>query len=322
MTGPWRAACPACRRALGELPLEGPPLVCQGCGNCYACTDGIWRFLLPQDASDLASFLADYRTVRRAEERGSDDPAYYRRLPHTAADDRLAWQWAIRARTWRHLVRHHLGADGGPLRVADLGAGVGWFANRVVAVGHDAIAVDLEDDPHDGLGAARHFETSFPRVQASFDRLPLADGQCDLVVYNASFPYTTDAKATLAEGLRLLRPGGAILIVDSPIYRRDASGRQMAAERHADFEARFGTRSDRLPSIEYLTDELVDHLARELDVVWRRGRPWYGWRWAVRPVVAKLRRRREPSRFHVLEARPRRTTASPSLASGSARAPA
>jgi SAM-dependent methyltransferase len=140
-------------------------------------------------------------------------------------------------------------------------------------------------------------------LQASFDRLPLAAAQADLVVYNASFQYTTDPVATLAEGLRLLRPGGAVLVVDSPLYRRDASGRRMAAERHADFEARFGTRSDHLASLEYLTDDLLARLAGELGLVWHRGRPWYGWRWAIRPLLARARRQREPSRFLVLEAR-------------------
>lgn len=74
----------------------------------------------------------------------------------------------------------------------------------------------------------------------------------------------------------------------------------MVEERHADFARRFGTRSENLPSREYLTWPMLDDLARELGVTWRRVTPWYGWRWAMRPWIARLKGKREPSRFAIL----------------------
>jgi SAM-dependent methyltransferase len=142
----------------------------------------------------------------------------------------------------------------------------------------------------------------WPVVQAEFDRLPLARGTADLVVFNASLHYSTDYAVTLGEALRVLAPGGRILVVDSPVYVHESSGLRMVAERHADFEARFGTRSDSVPSIEYLTEGRLRDLAAELGLRWRRSTPWYGWRWWSRPWMARIRRRREPSRFHVLVA--------------------
>jgi SAM-dependent methyltransferase len=121
-----------------------------------------------------------------------------------------------------------------------------------------------------------------------------------MVVFNASLHYSTDYVRTIGEALRVLRPGGRIVIMDSPIYRHDTSGRQMVAERHADFEQRFGTRSDSVASVEYFTDAMLDEIGRLLDVRWVRHRTWYGWQWAMRPWKARLRRRREPSRFVVL----------------------
>ncbi len=88
------------------------------------------------------------------------------------------------------------------------------------------------------------------------------------------------------------------------LYRRDASGRQMLVERHADFERRFGRRSDSVASRQYLTPAELDRLGRELGLRWQRSRPFYGWRWAARPWVARLRRRRPPSRFELLVGRP------------------
>jgi ubiquinone/menaquinone biosynthesis C-methylase UbiE len=188
--------------------------------------------------------------------------------------------------------------------VLDLGAGVGWLSHRAAQLGHQPLAVDLSVDELDGLGAAScHLADGWPLVQAEFDRLPLADAQADVTVFNASLHYSVDLAATLAEALRVTRPDGAVVVMDSPIYRADAAGAAMVAERAADFERRFGTRSDAMPSVGYLTDDGIAALGRQLGVRWQTVVPWYGWRWAARPWQARLRRQRERSRFAVLVAR-------------------
>ena len=35
---------------------------------------------------------------------------------------------------------------------------------------------------------------------------------------------------------------------------------------------------------------------------WEIYKPWYGWKWALRPWKARLRRQRPPSRFWILVA--------------------
>ena len=288
-------ACPICR-----TPLAGAS--CPGCNRDWPCLDGIWRFLPPDRAEHFERFLADYTAVRLAEGRGSDDPARYVDLPRTAADDPLAWQWSMRATTWRYVCDKVLPQFGSGLRVLDVGAGVGWLSNRMDELGHSPMAIDLTVDGRDGLGAARHYAPRWPRVQAEFDRLPLAPDQADLVVFNASLHYSVDYEVTLGEAVRVLSPGGRILVLDSPTYRHEESGARMVAERHADFARRFGTRSDSVPSIEYLTRARLDAVADELGLEWSSSTPWYGWRWWARPWVATIRRRREPSRFRVLVA--------------------
>ena len=192
---------------------------------------------------------------------------------------------------------------GDGLVVIDVGAGVGWLSNRLHELGHFPHAVDLTIDDDDGLGAARHYGPPWPRYQAEMDALPFADAQADVVVYNASLHYSTDYVRTLGEARRVLRPGGVVVIMDSPIYGRDEAGRQMVAERHADFERRFGTRSDSVASIEYLTDAMLSDIGTRLGIRWVRHRTWYGWQWALRPWKARLRRRRQPSQFVVLVGR-------------------
>ena len=275
-------------------------MCCGSCWNIYPLVDGIWHFLPPDRAEHFDRFLADYTAVRLAEGRGSDDQARYVDLPDAAPDDPLAWQWSMRATTWRYVREKVLPSLGSRLRIVDVGAGVGWLSNQLARLGHSPIAVDLTIDARDGLGAARHYAPTWPRLQAEFDRLPLGPDQADLVVFNASLHYSVDYSVTVAEALRVLRPHGHIVVLDSPVYRREESGARMVAERHADFARRFGTRSDSVPSIEYLTHARLDAIAEELDLEWSSSTPWYGWRWWSRPWVARVRRRREPSRFHVL----------------------
>jgi len=298
----WPLACPACRASLGTLSSLGDEARCPGCGLVYPCVDGIWRFLPPERAARFAPFLADYTRIRRAEQRGSEDPAYYRGLPDCAPDHPIAWQWALRRRTYAALTRRVLPRLGRGLRVVDLGAGVGWLSHRLALLGHHPLAVDLTTDDRDGLAAARHYAPRWPRLEAEFDRLPLPDGAADLVLFNASLHYSTDYAVTLAEALRVSVRGGSVIVLETPLYKSDESGRRMVAERHADFERRFGTRSDALGSREYLTWREVAELGRRLGVRFRAVTPWYGWRWALRPWVARWKRRREPSRFAILAA--------------------
>ena len=268
----------------------------------YPVVDGVHHCLPPDRAEHYAQFLREYTSVRLAEGRASDDPEYFRRLPEPTPGGPIEWQWRIRRCTWRTVRKKVLRAAPPALTVIDVGAGVGWFSNRAAELGHDAHAVDITVDEHDGLGAARHFLHHFERYQAEMDDLPFADATADLVVYNASLHYSTDYGCTLAEGLRVLRPGGRLMVLETPIYRTRAAGDAMVAERHAQFEQQYGTRSESVASIEFLTDDMLADLARDLGLEWRSFRTWYGWQWAMRPWKARWHRRRPPSRFAVLVA--------------------
>lgn len=296
----WPLACPVCRVDLGPLSAHQSEVRCPACGFAAACVEGIWRFLPPAAAARFAPFLADYTRIRQAEQRGSDDPAYYLGLPDCPPAHPIAAQWALRRRTFAAFLRRVLPRLGSCLRVVDLGAGVGWLSHRLALRGYHPMAVDLTTDDRDGLGAGRHYHPAWPRVQAEFDRLPLTAGAADLVIFNASLHYSTDYEVTLAEALRVLTPGGTVAVLESPIYRHPESGRRMVEERRADFGRRFGTRSEALPSRDYLTWPGIEELGRRLGIRFQAVVPWYGWRWATRPWIARLKRQREPSRFAIL----------------------
>lgn len=305
-------ACPMCRAPLERASPDRAR--CAADGGGYQRVDGIWRCLQPDRAAALARFVEEYAAVRRAEGRGSDDPAFYLSLPFRDVTGRYHGDWRVRASSFAALAERVLPGLGNgrtaPLAVLDLGAGNGWLAHRLALLGHSVAAVDLLDDDFDGLGAhVRHRSAvRYPDrggvlpVQAEFDRLPFVDGAADLAIFNASLHYSTDIAATLREACRVVGPDGAVVAMDSPVYHDASSGARMVEERARAFEQAYGFRSDALPSENYLTHDRLDELARRLDVSWRTIEPDYGWRWRLRPWTARLLRRREPARFLLLVA--------------------
>jgi SAM-dependent methyltransferase len=252
-------------------------------------------------------FIEDYRRIRYAEGRGSADSAYYCALPFADLTGRNAAMWAMRARTYLYFERHILHplerTAKRPLRILDLGAGNCWLSYRLSLRGHRPFAIDIFADRRDGLGAAQNYPMTFPVVEADFSDLPFANASFDMAVFNSSFHYSVDYDATLAAVRRCLLPDGLLVILDSPVYRKREHGELMAAERHARFAREHGTRSDAVNSIEFLDRPGLSALARSHYLHWTIFKPWYGWRWQLRPVWAWIKRSRPPSRFWILTGR-------------------
>jgi ubiquinone/menaquinone biosynthesis C-methylase UbiE/uncharacterized protein YbaR (Trm112 family) len=305
LTFEWPLACPKCQADLGPLSArtQAAAVACERCGNHYSCIDGIWRFLPPDRLAVLQPFLRDYTSIRLAEGRGSKEKDFYLKLPSCDPAHPIARQWEIRKHTFDCLVRRVLPRLGNTPSILDLGAGVGWLSRHLAERGCIPCAIDVSVDDQDGLGAARHYTPAWPLFQAEFDHLPLASGVADVVIYNASLHYSTDYATTLREALRVLRPGGSIVVLETPVYRREESGKLMVAERHAFFEKQYGTRSESIPSVQYMTTERLAQLERELCLHWEKVEPWYGWKWAMRPWIARWKGKREPSRFVILTGR-------------------
>jgi SAM-dependent methyltransferase len=238
-------------------------------------------------------FLEDYAKIRAAEGRGSEDSAYYRALPFSDSA-----QWHIRARTFKYFKGKILPRS--TCDILDLGAGNCWLSYRLAEMHHRPVAVDIFSDPRDGLGAARHYPVSFPVIECGFDDLPFPAAQFDLAVFNSSIHYSPDYVRTLSEARRCLRADGRVVILDSPMYKRREHGQAMRIERQISFELQHGFRSEALGSIEFFDLEMLKDLEHKLSLTWEIHRPWYGWRWHLRPLRALLKGQRPPSRFWIL----------------------
>lgn len=91
----------------------------------------------------------------------------------------------------------------GRRRIADIGCGTGMFAARLVAGGHDVVAVDVHEPPQ--IPARVRF------VAAPSDALPFEDESVDVVLLRDVLEHVDD-RAALAECRRVLCPGGTLLV--------------------------------------------------------------------------------------------------------------
>ena len=300
---PFTFACPVCQARLSQMTPD--ELCCPQDGRTYARRDGIWRFLAPEVEAYYQRFIREYETIRQAEGRGIPQAAYYRALPDRDLSGHFSVDWRVRAASYSAFVAQVLRphANGDRLKILDLGAGNGWLSNRLAGFGHFLAAVDLTTSELDGLGAYVHYTNRFLPVQADFNHLPFTDGDIDLVIFNASFHYSTGYEATLGEALRVLQPGGQVVILDSPVYRTAASGEAMVREREALFQRRYGFPSNAIPSENFLTYQRLDVLAETLGLRWEAFAPHYELSWRIRRWLARLRSGRELARFMVIAGR-------------------
>lgn len=301
---PWvpALACPGC-----GAPLDGDevgPIGCGSCGRSYLRRDGVLALLTAERASEAEPFLQQYRLVREREGHRSAAPAYYRRLPYVASEDPGTDEWRLRRESYATLLRHGLSPVWpGPLRILDLGAGCGWLSHQLAAIGHDLVAVDYLDDGEDGLRVARHYEVAFTTVQADFDALPFGPAQFDLAIFNASLHYAPDPAATLASAARMLKPGGALVVMDSPMFAREHDGEAMVADLARRLASEHGLTNVISPGPGFLTFAGVE---RALDGLGRQSR-FYRSRgvlpWRFRRQFARLKLRRPQAAFGVWVAR-------------------
>ena len=297
-------ACPICHGSL--IAIGDEAFQCPNEGVIYSKIGGIWRFLTEERTAYFNQFIHEYETVRKKEGRGSSDPAYYRSLPYIDISGRWQKDWNIRTRSFRALLQKVVDPMEDslrrPLKILDIGAGNGWLSHRLSQRGHMLAAVDLSTDEFDGLGTFIRYDTQWIPVQAEMNALPFANNQVDLLIFNASFHYSTGYINTLIEAIRVLTAHGVLVILDSPIYRHPSSGIQMVNERETAFMQKYGFRSNAIPSENFITFQRLAILGDDLGLPWHIISPYYGLRWALRPWWSRLTGRREPAQFHLIMA--------------------
>ncbi len=276
--------CPDCRAPLQQ---QGDTLSCAA-GHRFTRKQGIWPLLTAEARQRLAPFLRGYGKVREAEGWARPDPdsdigpnaAYYLALPDYDLSGLYNATWKLRGRNFRDMYSNLKRLDPVTgLNILDLGAGNCWLSRHLAAAGHNLCAVDVNMHPADGLPVARvYFDrlpVRFARAEGEMDNIPLQDTQFDVVIANAALHYAPHLDAAMREIARVLKPGGVLVVLDSPFYTDPAAGEEMVADLRAAY-ARYRLPSDTGPG--YFTDAGFSELAAQHRLGriewrgrWRRG---------------------------------------------------
>lgn len=111
------------------------------------------------------------------------------------------------------MLDHFVGrvVAGGGAHVLDAGCGTGRIARYLVDRGLSVVGVDLSPGM---LAMARRDHPDLELHEGSLTALPLADGSVDGVVFWYSLIHLSDEElpVALAEAVRVLRPGGHVLL--------------------------------------------------------------------------------------------------------------
>ena len=119
--------------------------------------------------------------------------------------------------------------------VADLGCGTGNAAELLAPHVHEVIAVDRSEPM---LAAARKRLSGLGNVRfvvGDLESLPLADASVDAATCVLVLHHLEDPVSALREMRRVIRPGGALLVVDMFAHGRDEYRSSMGHE-HLGFD--------------------------------------------------------------------------------------
>jgi len=127
--------------------------------------------------------------------------------------ERTHWWFRGRRTVYFGLLEHHLRGER-PVRILDLGCGMGGFLAGLSALGEHVLPSDISVE-----GLARCRERGFPGgVVSSGYALPYRDGSFDLVCMFDAIEHMQDDAQVLREVARILRPGG-LALATVPAYQ-------------------------------------------------------------------------------------------------------
>ena len=234
--------CPGCG---GAVAACSGGRRCHGCGadypdvlgvpflGAYEPRDMLGLIEIAANASERASLPLAPETVERIDAlcagfHATTDKDAFRAAQ---AEARAPW-FENRYHEWLGVNALLQGVDLTGCHVLDIGAGQGFDAWRLALRGARVTAVEFS--PLLCEAGSR----SFPGMRwiGGFGHaLPFADASFDHVFVNAALHHMQDIPATIAEALRVLRPGGLLITSGDP-FRADATGPELEYvifDRHA-----------------------------------------------------------------------------------------
>ena len=163
-----------------------------------------------------------------------------------------------RPEKWLELIESQAPAER-PLRILDAGCGPGFFSVLLSKAGHHVTGIDGSEGM---LAYARknvaHYGVSPELLQEDFGALPFQDGTFDLVVSRNVTHIIREHLKVYGEWLRVLKPGGVLLIFDANWHLPYQPGpvREEAIRREREGLKKYGRGYTHDGSYEYIDSEL------------------------------------------------------------------
>jgi ubiquinone/menaquinone biosynthesis C-methylase UbiE len=100
--------------------------------------------------------------------------------------------------------------------IADLGAGEGTFSQLLARRSKKVIAVDNSDKmlEYGRELALKHGVKNLEYRKGDLEAVPIRDGAVDLAFFSQALHHTQHPDRAVAEALRILKPGGRIVVLD------------------------------------------------------------------------------------------------------------
>ncbi|MEA2622541.1 MAG: hypothetical protein QOH61_1451 [Chloroflexota bacterium] len=177
---------------------------------------------------------------------------------HSAASierGRPSYSWRFGQDRRLQMVRQFVPLENA--RILDIGCGIGTYVRRFREFSDEVYGVDVEED------RVREASETLPNISlAPGENLPFPDGFFDVVFSNEVIEHVEDDRKTIAEAVRVTRPGGTIVIF--------APNRLYPFETHG---AYFGKRYvfGNIPLVNWLPDPLRNRFAPHVRAYTQRG---------------------------------------------------
>jgi len=187
--------------------------------------DGTIRQLLQQSAAEIAEAAQDDRALSLILRKRKDRIRSY--------FDELAGRFGrnyVPGRSWKGLAEMLLKLMP-PQVIADLGAGEGTLSLLLAQRAERVIAVDSSEKMVEyGAEIARRNGVANLEYRAGdLEELPIGDSEVDISLLHQSLHHALHPEAAVAEAVRILRPGGRVVVMDL-LKHRFEEARDMYAD--------------------------------------------------------------------------------------------
>ncbi len=141
------------------------------------------------------------------------------KIPYVGGSGNFSKEWKVRAQSAEKL-NEYLNKKGTALNILDLGCGNGWLSNFITKTGAEITAVDLNMEELE-LGArvfGQNKKLQFVYGDIFEDIFP--KHSFNVILCASSIQYFPKLSILVKRLFELLKPGGEIHFIDSPVYNK------------------------------------------------------------------------------------------------------